>query len=120
MIDKNKMDYIEKGADISETAMAIAVGLVILITIFITTMCHAMTFKEYINAPLPEKTQTKSELRAEWRNVLGWDAFSFVISLKDEQERLLGRTKITFWNIGGKLYIDDSYKKIQYVFKLKF
>ena len=90
-----------------------------LLILLFSSNSYAMTFKEYINQPI-YKTQTKSELRAEWRNALGWDAFSFVISLKDEQERLLGKTKVTFWGIGGKLQVDNSYKKIEYVFKYKF
>ena len=93
--------------------------IIILALLFLTSNSYAMTFKEYINAPI-YKEPTKSELRAEWRNVLGWDAFSVAISIKDEQERLLGRTKVTFWGIGGRLQVDDSYKKVEYVFKLKF
>ena len=51
------------------------------------TKCYADTFKEYINAPVAPKELTKKELRIEWREALGWDAFTIVIAFKDAEER---------------------------------
>jgi len=84
------------------------------------TKCYADTFKEYINKPIHPKTQTKAELRIEWREALGWDAFSFYISFKDAQESLLQHTKIKIYKFNGKLSVEESQKEILYVFKYKF
>jgi len=94
--------------------------IIIIFLLLMFTSCYAETFKEYINSPMPEKTQTKSELRVEWREALGWDAFSFYISFKDAEERLLQHTRIKIYKINGKLSVEESQKEILYVFKYKF
>jgi hypothetical protein len=80
---------------------------------------YTMTFKEYINQPIHHEL-TKSELRIEWREALGWDAFTIVIALKDIEERLLEHTRIRVYKFKGKLEVEESEKQVLYVFKLKF
>ena len=94
--------------------------IIIIFLLLMFTPCYAETFKEYINSPMPEKTQTKSELRVEWREALGWDAFSFYISFKDVEKRLLEKTKIRVYRFNGKLSVEESEKQVLYVFKYVF
>ena len=94
--------------------------LIIILFLLITTNSYALTFKEYINAPIKPKELTKKELRIEWREALGWDAFTVVIALKDIEERLLEHTRIRVYKFKGKLEVEESEKEILYVFKLKF
>jgi hypothetical protein len=84
------------------------------------TKGYTMDFNEYINAPVAPKELTKKELRIEWREALGWDAFTVVIALKDIEERLLEHTRIRVYKFKGKLEVEESEKEILYVFKLKF
>ena len=94
--------------------------LILILFLLITTNSYALTFKEYINAPVKPKELTKKELRIEWREVLGWDAFTIVIAFKDVEERLLERTKIKIYKFKGRLEVEESEKQVLYVFKLKF
>ena len=94
--------------------------LILILFLLITTNSYALTFKEYINAPVRPKEPTKKELRIEWREALGWDAFTVVIALKDIEERLLEHTRIRVYKFKGKLEVEESEKEILYVFKLKF
>jgi len=84
------------------------------------TKCYADTFKEYINAPVAPKELTKKELRIEWREALGWDAFTIVIAFKDAEERLLQHTRIRVYKFKGRLEVEESEKEILYVFKYRF
>jgi len=93
--------------------------LILILFLLITTNSYALTFKEYINKPI-HRELTKSELRIEWREALGWDAFSFYISFKDAQEKLLEKTKIKVYEFKGRLEVEESEKEILYVFKYKF
>ena len=94
--------------------------LIIILFLLITCNSYAMTFKEYINAPVAPKELTKAELRIEWREALGWDAFTIVIAFKDAEERLLQHTRIRVYKFKGRLEVEESQKEILYVFKLKF
>jgi len=94
--------------------------LIVILFLLISCNSYAMTFKEYINAPTKSKELTKKELRIEWREALGWDAFSFYISFKDAEERLLQHTRIKIYKFNGKLSVEESQKEILYVFKYKF
>ncbi len=94
--------------------------LIIILFLLITTNSYALTFKEYINAPIKPKELTKKELRIEWREALGWDAFTVVIALKDIEERLLEHTRIRVYKFKGKLEVEESEKQVLYVFKYKF
>ena len=94
--------------------------LIVILFLLISCNSYAMTFKEYINAPTKSKELTKKELRIEWREALGWDAFSFYISFKDAQESLLQHTRIKIYKFNGKLSVEESQKEILYVFKYKF
>jgi len=94
--------------------------LIVILFLLISCNSYAMTFKEYINTPVAPKELTKKELRIEWREALGWDAFSFYISFKDAEERLLQHTRIKIYKFNGKLSVEESQKEILYVFKYKF
>jgi len=94
--------------------------LIVILFLLISCNSYAMTFKEYINAPTKSKELTKKELRIEWREALGWDAFTIVIAFKDAEERLLQHTRIRVYKFKGRLEVEESQKEILYVFKLKF
>ena len=94
--------------------------LIVILFLLITYNSYAMTFKEYINAPIKPKELTKKELRIEWREALGWDAFTIIIAFKDAEERLLQHTRIRVYKFKGRLEVEESQKEILYVFKYKF
>ncbi|HNQ50998.1 MAG: hypothetical protein PHS64_00745 [Candidatus Omnitrophica bacterium] len=62
----------------------------------------------------------KKQLRRQWQDLLGVDVFMPYFKMKEAEDFISDRTKVTVFNMKGKAHFNESKKQVEYIFKKKF
>lgn len=75
------------------------------------------------SAAIPSEQQRdleKKELRRQWQDLLGVDVFMPYFKMKEAEDFISDKTKVTVFNMKGKAHFNESSKQVEYIFKKRF
>ena len=67
-----------------------------------------------------DQDNEKAMLRRQWQELLGVDIFMPYFKVKEAEEIVSNKTKVTLFSMRGKAHFDESKKRVEYIFKKKF
>ena len=59
-------------------------------------------------------------LRRQWQDLLGVDVFMPYFKVKEAEDFIADKTKVTLFNMKGKAHFNESRKQVEYIFKKRF
>ncbi|MCU0650864.1 MAG: hypothetical protein MUC52_01340 [Candidatus Omnitrophica bacterium] len=62
----------------------------------------------------------KDQLRRQWQELLGVDVFMPYFKVKEAQDVVESKTKVTLWGMRGKAHFNENSKQVEYIFKKRF
>jgi hypothetical protein len=62
----------------------------------------------------------KKELRRQWQDTLGVDIFMPYFKVKDAEDYLSNKTKVSVFSFRGKAHFNESKKQVEYIFRKRF
>jgi hypothetical protein len=67
-----------------------------------------------------DQENEKVQLRRQWQDLLGVDVFMPYFKVKEAEEYLTDKTKVTVFDFRGKAHFNESKKQVEYIFKKRF
>ncbi|MFA5099607.1 MAG: hypothetical protein WC547_01830 [Candidatus Omnitrophota bacterium] len=62
----------------------------------------------------------KKQLRQQWQDLLGVDVFMPYFKVKEAEDFVSSKTKVTVFNFRGKAHFNENKKQVEYVFRKRF
>lgn len=67
-----------------------------------------------------DQDDEKAKLRNQWQELLGVDVFMPYFKVKEAEEMVSNKTKVTLFSMKGKAHFNESKKQVEYIFKKRF
>jgi hypothetical protein len=67
-----------------------------------------------------DQDSEKVQLRRQWQDLLGVDVFMPYFKVKEAEEFVSNKTKVSVFNFRGKAHFNESKKQVEYIFRRKF
>jgi hypothetical protein len=67
-----------------------------------------------------DQDSEKVQLRKQWRDLLGVDVFMPYFKVKEAEEFVSNKTKVSVFNFRGKAHFNESKKQVEYIFRKRF
>jgi hypothetical protein len=62
----------------------------------------------------------KQQLRQQWHDLVGVDVFMPYFKVKEAEDFVSDKTKITVFNFRGKAHFNEKKKQVEYIFRKRF
>jgi hypothetical protein len=67
-----------------------------------------------------DQDDDRKQLRQQWHDLLGVDVFMPYFKVREAEDFVTSKTKVTVFNFSGKAYFNQKRKQVEYIFKKKF
>ena len=67
-----------------------------------------------------DQDDERNNLRLQWQELLGVDVFMPYFKVKEVEDVVSNKTKVTLFSMSGKAHFNESKKQVEYIFKKRF